>query len=362
MKKPVEIFTSLTRISDLAETPFEIRPIHRGLWEMGDYVVCKITDPGGHTLLLELPNGRMRGVIGGETIMGALGDRFATLEATGSWEEVGDDLKMHVLTGAGLFGKLTSKSVYLPPLMELCYLGHVFRDKRKMRMEDFVAPVADIPFETPVILFFGTSMSAGKTTSARIVAHIFKSSGYSVLSAKLAGAGRYKDILAVKDVGADAIFDFVDVGLPSSICSEDLYRKKLRQLLNRMATVKADVAVVEVGASPLEPYNGSIAIEALKPNLKFSILSASDPYAVHGLIDAFGLKPDLVTGVASNTLAGIDLVGKLSGVQAVNFLNPKNEKVLRKLLGQATGMNLKKQEHVESERRRNPQGALSEEK
>ncbi len=292
--------------------------------------------------------------------MGALGDRFATLEATGSWEAIGDDLKMHVLTGAGLFGKLTSKSVYLPPMMELRYLGHVFRDKCKMRMEDFVAPVEDLPFQTPVILFFGTSMSAGKTTSARIVTHIFKSAGYKVLGAKLAGAGRYKDILAVKDVGADAIFDFVDVGLPSSICSEELYRKKLRQLLSRMASVKADVAVVEVGASPMEPYNGSIAIEVLRPNLKFSVLSASDPYAVHGLINAFGMKPDLVTGVASNTLAGIELVGKLSGVRAVNFLNPQNGKLIRKLLGQAMGMKLKKHRHVEFEWHRDPQSAVSE--
>ena len=360
MKKKVEIFTSLTRISDLAESSFDIRAIHRGLWEMGDYVVCKITDPGGPSLLLELPNGRMRGVIGGETIMGALGHRFATLEATGSWEHIGDDLKMHVLTGAGLFGKLTSKSVYLPPMMELRYLGHVFRDKCKMRMEDFVTPVAERPFETPVVLFFGTSMSAGKTTSARIVTHMFKSAGYSVLGAKLAGAGRYKDILAVKDVGADAIFDFVDVGLPSSICPEVLYRKKLRQLLARMASVEADVAVVEVGASPMGPYNGSLAIEALRPNLKFSILSASDPYAVHGLINAFGMKPDLVTGVTSNTLAGIDLVEKLSGVRTVNFLNPKNGKLIRKMLGQATGMNLKKHRHGEFERRRNPEGAVSE--
>lgn len=351
MKKQVEIFTSLTRISDLASTPFDIRPIHRGLWEMGDYVVCRITDPGGHTLLIELPNGRMRGVIGGETIMGALGVRYATLEATGSWEAVGDDLKMHVLTGAGLFGKLTSKSVYLPPMMEIVYVGHVFRDRMKMRMEDFAPQEASPkPFETPVVLFYGTSMSAGKTTSARIVTHLFKTAGYTVLGAKLAGAGRYKDILAVKDVGADAIFDFVDVGLPSSICPEDLYREKLGQLFHLMARTPADVAVVEVGASPLEPYNGSIAIEMLKPHLKFSVLSASDPYAVRGLIEAYGMKPDLVTGVASNTLAGIDLVDRLCGVPAVNFLNPENGKQMRKRIGQALGLNLLIDGDVEPER------------
>jgi hypothetical protein len=247
---------------------------------------------------------------------------------------------MHVLTGAGLFGKLTSKSVYLPQMMELRYLGHVFRKGRKIRMEDFVAPVEDKPFRTPVVLFYGTSMSAGKTTSARIVTHLFKSSGYSVVGAKLSGAGRYKDILAVKDVGADAIFDFVDVGLPSSICEKELYREKVHQILNRMAAARADVAIVEVGASPMEPYNGALAIEALKPNLKFSVMSASDPYAVYGLMKAYGMTPDLVTGVASNTLAGVALVEKLCGVRAINFLNPKNGSVLRDLIGRATGINL----------------------
>ena len=346
MKKQVEIFTSLTRISDLAEAPFKIRTLERASWEMGDYVVCEITDPGGHSLLIELQSGRMRGIIGGETIMGALGDRFATLEATGSWEAIGADGKMHVLTGAGLFGKLTSKSVYLPPMMELRYVGHVFRNDQKIRMEDFVLPVEDKPFDIPVILFYGTSMSAGKTTSARIVTHLFKSAGYSVVGAKLAGAGRYRDILAVKDVGADAVFDFVDVGLPSSICEGALYKKKLHQLLNRIAATAADVAVVEVGASPMEPYNGSLAIEALRPNLKFSVMSASDPYAVYGLMKAYGMTPDLVTGVTSNTLAGIALVEQLCGVRAINFLNPENDTILRQLIGQATGMNL--------ENRKNP--------
>lgn len=340
MKINVDIFTSLTRISDLATRPFSVEPLSRAHWELADYVVCEITDAGGNALLIELPNGRMRGVIGGESIAGALGVRFATLEATGSWEAVGDDLRMHVLTGAGLFGKLTSSSVYLPPLMELRYLGHVFRGGHKVRMDDFVRPVPERPVGTPVVLFYGTSMSAGKTTSARIVTHLFAGAGYRVVGAKLAGAGRYKDILSMKDVGADAIYDFVDVGLPSSICGEATYRGKLTQLLSRVAREEADVAVIEIGASPLEPYNGSIAIEVLKPHLKFSVLSASDPYAVLGLTEAFGMKPDLVTGVASNTLAGVALVERLCGVRALNFLDPKNMGTLRRLLVQATGLPL----------------------
>jgi hypothetical protein len=338
--KTVDIFTSLSRVSDLSTRPFTVSPLPRGSWERGDYVVCEIEDPGGNSLLLELPNGRMRGIIGGEWVLGAFGTRFATLEATGSWEAIGDDLKMHILTGAGLLGKLTSKSVFLPPLMQGVYRGHAMRAGRKLRMDDFVKPVPEMDFRTPVVLFFGTSMSAGKTTSARIVTHLFNMAGYRVVGAKLAGAGRYKDILALKDVGADAIYDFVDVGLPSSICPREVYEPKLKQLLYRIAAVQADIAIVEVGASPLEPYNGDVAIEALRPNIRFSVLSASDPYAVLGLVQAFDLTPDLVTGVTSNTLAGQQLVEKLCKVKALNLIDSRNQPRLKALLSRATGLSL----------------------
>jgi hypothetical protein len=334
------IYTSLTRISDLAEKEFEVKKLPKEQWQTGDYVVCKILDAGSNTLLLELPNGRMRGVIGGESIVGALGERFATLEATGTWREVGDDLKMNVLTGAGLMGKLTSKSAFIPNMMEVIYLGHTFRDKKKLTMEGFVKPMKDIPFTTPVILFVGTSMSAGKTTSARIVTNLFKRAGYKVVGAKLTGAGRFKDILAIKDVGADAVLDFVDVGLPSSIYPKEKFGVLLKQLLSRIQQENADVAIIEIGASPLEPYNGDMAINTIRKQIKCTILAASDPYAVHGLMKAFDLVPDLVTGIASNTLAGKKMVETLCNVRALNLIDAATTEELKLILSEKTGFSL----------------------
>lgn len=334
------IYTSLTRISDLKERGFTVAPQDRNQWNTGDYVAVKIMDPGSNMLNLELPSGRMRGVIGGEWLIGALGERFATLEATGSWKEVGNDLRLHVLTAAGLLGKLTSKSVFIPNMMEVKYKGHLFRDGSKLTMESFVADTPDMTFNTPVVLFTGTSMSAGKTTSARIVTNLFKLAGYKVLAAKLAGAGRYKDILAIKDVGADVVMDFVDIGLPSSICPRELYRIKLRQMMNRMAAAEADIAIVEIGASPLEPYNGDIAIDALREHLKCIILSASDPYAVYGLMKAFEITPDIVTGIASNTLAGRQMVERLCGVKALNLIDSSYSTELKKILSLKTSFDL----------------------
>ncbi len=334
------IYPSLTRISDLPERKYITKKIRKALWDTGDYVVCRILDPGGNSLLLELCTGRMRGVIGGEYIVGALGERYATLEATGTWKKVKIDGKMSVLTGAGLLGKLTSKSVFIPNMMKVKYKGHVYRNNKKVTMNDFVEDNKKIPFTTPVILFVGTSMSAGKTTSARIVTNLFKSAGYKVVGGKLSGAGRYKDILAIKDVGADAVFDFVDVGLPSSICPPKIYKAKLQQLLNKLAGVEADVAIIEVGASPLEPYNGDLAIEAIRENIRCVVLSASDPYAVYGIMTAFDIVPDIVTGISSNTLAGIHMVEQLCKVKALNLIDSKTTKELKKILTSKTGLKL----------------------
>ncbi|MFD0863798.1 hypothetical protein ACFQ1M_16400 [Sungkyunkwania multivorans] len=330
------IYTSLTRISDLEEKDFVIQKLPKSEWATGDYVVVRITDPGSNTLSIELASGRMRGVIGGESVVGVLGERFATLEATGTWKKVGDDLKMNVLTGAGLMGKLTSKSVFIPNMMEVVYVGHAFRNDERLTMDTFVVPTKDTPFNTPVVLFVGTSMSAGKTTSARIVTHLFKLADHKVVGAKLTGAGRFKDILAVKDVGADQVLDFVDVGLPSSICPREEYQRKLRQLLNKIAMAEADVAVIEIGASPLEPYNGDIAINALREQIKCIILSASDPYAVYGLMKAFEIVPDIVTGIATNTLAGTRMVEELCNVRALNLIDPKTTSELKRMLSSAT--------------------------
>tara|TARA_R110002012_G_scaffold19465_6_gene70278 strand:+ start:27799 stop:28827 length:1029 start_codon:yes stop_codon:yes gene_type:complete len=335
------IYASLTRISDLAEKGFEVKIFPQDQWQTGDYVICEILNEGGESLKIELPNGRMRGVIAGEFIVGALGERYATLEATGSWRNVTDDLKMTVLTGAGLMGKLTSRSMFMPKMIQTIYKGHAVRDGKKVTMDDFVETIPKIPFNTPIILFVGTSMSAGKTTSARIVTNIFKQAGYKVMGAKLTGAGRFKDILAFKDVGADEILDFVDVGLPSSICPTEVYKEKLEQMLSRMARENADVAIVEIGASPLEPYNGDVAINALREHIKCTILSASDPYAVHGLMKAFELVPDIVTGVASNTLAGVKMVKDLCGVKALNLIDSTTTEELKKILTAKTGMSLK---------------------
>lgn len=328
------IYASLTRIADF-DTFCEYHPLDNNQWENGDYVLCRVDVIGSSNVLIELPNGRMMQLMEGDNVVGALGVRYATLEATGTFRAVGADKKMHLLTGAGIFGKLTSRSIFITPLIEVTYRGHVMHKGRKYNMRQFRGSGRATELRMPAILFVGTSMSSGKTTSARIVTRLLKQMNVKVTAAKLTGAGRYRDILSLKDAGADFIYDFVDGGLPSSVCESDEFKPALEYMLDRINESESDVAVVEIGASPLEPYNGAMAIEAIKDQIACTILCASDPYAVLGVMHGFDLKPTLVSGPAVNTLAGIDLIKKLCGVPALNFLMQENRAELSQIIARS---------------------------
>jgi uncharacterized NAD-dependent epimerase/dehydratase family protein len=207
-------------------------------------------------------------------------------------------------------------------------------------MNDFLPPPTGIKFEIPTILIVGTSMSAGKTTIARMIIQQLKNIGLRVVGAKLTGSGRFRDILSMRDAGADYIFDFVDVGLPTTVVQPEAYRVNLNLLLSLIASVNVDVAVLEIGASPLEPYNGDVAIDAIKEFVNYTVLCATDPYSVVGVMTAYGQKPDLVAGVATNTEAGIALIEKLTGVKALNLMDREALWQVRDLLRKALGLEL----------------------
>ena len=326
------IFPSLTRITNLRELELDFEALPKEKWSTGDYILSQVIEPATGVKRLEQVSGRMAEVMRNDLLIGALGIRHATLEATGSWKAVENDNIIHLLTAAGLMGKLTSVSPFVGPVVKARYLGHAFHQGNTLNMKDFIQEVPVRSFTTPVVLMVGTSMSAGKTTASRLITSQLKLAGLKVVAAKLTGAGRYRDILTVRDAGADAIYDFVDVGLPSTVVPLNEYKIALEQLLSRLAAVEADVAMIEIGASPLEPYNGTIAVKALADQIKCMVLCASDPYAALGVMKSFNMTPDIISGITTNTLAGKELAEKLCGVPALNLIDPETRSDLRMIL------------------------------
>ena len=311
---------SLTRIADFDRNPFDYRPLDRTQWDSGDYVLTEVTGERTDLYIIESRKGEMLPVKSGDRVIGALGHRAATLEGVGSFVDV---LKgeMHAMTGAGLIGRFTSYSILLPDPLALRYRGHIVRDGAKITMKDFAMELDKGEFNVPTILIIGTSMSAGKTVTGRRVCEILSNAGLNVVGAKLTGAGRYRDVVSFGRAGASRIFDFVDVGLPSTVVPEEEFREAIRPLLSHIGSLQPDFLVAETGASPLEPYNVGPAMEELGDNIACILLAASDPYAVVGVEKAFGVRPDLVTGPAANTSAAVALVRKLADLPAINVID-----------------------------------------
>ncbi|HSM30173.1 MAG TPA: hypothetical protein VK854_05680 [Woeseiaceae bacterium] len=325
------VLGSLARIADFDTSPFDVVAIPRSEWETGDYVQGEVVGEATQLYTIECTTGEMIGVEKGDRVIGAFGHRAATLEGVGSWMKM-DGGAMNAMTSAGLFGRFTSVSRLLPRPLDLEYAGHVLRRGRKVCMRDFALEAAPRELDVPTILMVGTSMSAGKTMVGKFACQILADLGYRVIGTKLTGAGRYRDILSFRNHGAAEVYDFVDAGLPSTVVPENEFRLAIRPLLNHIASRGADFMVVEAGASPLEPYNGAAAIDELGANVHCCILCATDPYAVVGVQKAYGLRPDLVAGPATNTSAALDLVEKLTALPGINIIDPDQLPVFRDFL------------------------------
>lgn len=326
------VYGSLARIADFRNSNFQVIDLDRTVWASGDYVEGEVVGHWSPLYQIEDRSGHIVKVEAGDWIVGALGDRAATLEGVGGWADITPDGRMNTLTSAALMGLYTSFSTLFPNPLKLQYRGHVVRNGRKVCMSDFAMKADTHAFAVPTLLLVGTSMSAGKTTTGRRVCKELDRAGLFVIGAKLTGAGRYRDILSFLKTGAREIYDFVDVGLPSTVVPEHEYRAAIRPLLNHINNRKPDLLVAEAGASPLEPYNGEAVMDELGDNIVCTILCASDPYAVLGVQKAFGLTPDLVAGPATTTSAAVALVKKLTGLQAINVIDPAAKLPFREFL------------------------------
>ena len=83
-------YTSLTRISNLKEeVEFSVEKLPREEWGTGDYVVGEVDSPPSGLDDIELDNGREVQVVEVDLIVCALGERYATLEEVGRWQDSG---------------------------------------------------------------------------------------------------------------------------------------------------------------------------------------------------------------------------------------------------------------------------------
>jgi hypothetical protein len=294
---------------------------------------------------LEDVHGRLSVLHEGDVIAGTLGHRNALQGYEGvmpSEVKVGDFL--HLLNMGGVIGKAISGSPDVGAPFEVEILGQVLLFPEFGIRVGAPASIFEGAIDgrtnsrrVPVVFVAGTCMQSGKTQAACALVSRFSQEGLSVGGAKLTGVSLLRDILSMRDYGADSVFDFTDAGI---VCTGPGNSARIaRVIFNELAARSVDVIVAETGDGIMGEYGVEtiLADPELKAWGAAFVLCANDPVGVAGGVahfrTAFGLDVDVVTGPATDNRVGVRFVESL-GLPGCNArTNPKGfgELVLNKI-------------------------------
>jgi len=157
----------------------------------GDLVVGRITEIGVHDHA-ESRNGRRMRLYGGDLIVGALGNRYATDLYEGY---VIDSPSAHLLTAGGVVGSVVSSHDALsePTRVEIVG-GLVGATGVPLSTEDFAQPAPATPMRRPpTLVVVGSGMNTGKTTVAAALIRGWTRAGLRAGAGKVTGSGSGKD-------------------------------------------------------------------------------------------------------------------------------------------------------------------------
>lgn len=212
----------------------------------GDLVLARVKRIRQHTRI-ELGSGRRSRLYVGDEVVVCYANRYAPdqFEAV-----VPSNLgACHLVAAGGVAARCLSRSAKVKAPTELEPIG-LLGDAEGRRInlsEHAVEPVRGQqprPFTVAVV---GTSMNAGKTTSAASLIHGMTRSGLKVGAAKITGTGAGGDVWFMTDAGAHTVVDFTDAGFASTyMASPREVEGILERLTAHLQAQGVDAVVLEV--------------------------------------------------------------------------------------------------------------------
>lgn len=224
---------------------------------VGDLVLARVQRVGKHTTLEGMDSRRSTLFVGDEIIV-AYGARYAPDQFDA---EVPPDLgPCHLAAGGGVAARVVARHGSVSAPTELQPLG-LLADAagRRLNLADFCNPnhggAAALAVRPTTIASLGTSMNAGKTTSAAYLVRGLTRAGLRVGAAKVTGTGSGNDPCLLRDAGAALVLDFTDFGHASTA------RLELGALLSVLDRVQAAMAQAGMQALVMEVADGLLQRE-----------------------------------------------------------------------------------------------------
>ena len=316
----------------------------RGIGREGDVILVEALRSYGAVSYIETPSGRLAKIHMKDKLLGVLGNRDATRAIVGRIPRRGikvtRNIRLHLLCAGGVIGKAISFVIRHGSPLPVRPIGLAYNDEGKIiNIKDYGIPWRKHLGRTPpIVMLVSTSMESGKTTAAvEIIGHLTKIEGYKVAGVKLTGVARMRDILRMKDAGANPCFSFVDAGLPSTTTIRHKVTKAAKGILHKVSEANPDIIVAEMGGSILGegvPY--ILEDHEIMKNVKAIILSALDEVGAYGgvklLREQYGLEVTAITGPATDDKSGIKRISKVTGVPAYNMLKGRSSDKLVDLI------------------------------
>lgn len=209
----------------------------------GDLVLARVVRLGHHAAL-QGADGQRLTLFEGDEILVCYGARYAPDQFDAF---VPDTLgPCHLVAGGGVAAVVRARHAKTRAATAIEPIGLVLdAGGRRVNLRDHALPAAAIPrARQPVtIASLGTSMNAGKTTSAAFLIRGLVRAGLRVAAAKVTGTGACGDPHLLRDAGAVRVLDFTDAGAVS--------------------TAGMDVAALEVLADTLIAHLSGAGVDAI---------------------------------------------------------------------------------------------------
>ncbi len=214
--------------------------------DAGDLVLAKVVNIGQHQRI-ELGCGRRAGLYIGDEIIVCYGARYAPDQFEAYVPE--SLTACHLVAAGGIAAECVNRHNRIKPATEILPLG-LFADKEgdRINIKDWAIKPLSTQKKPPLaVAVFGTSMNAGKTTTAAGIVHTLKTKGLNVAAAKVTGTGAGGDRWKLVDAGADVFLDFTDAGFSSTF---GIPLQQLESifccLMDNLYVTQPDVIVLEV--------------------------------------------------------------------------------------------------------------------
>ena len=265
---------------------------------VGDLVLARVQTLGSHQRI-ELPSGRRAYLFPGDEIVLAYGNRYAPDQFEAY---VPNSLeRCHMVAAGGIAAVETSRHGKMAAATEIepiGLIGHV--DGAPVNVADFALKPADSPLPANVFAVFGTSMNAGKTTTAASIVKGFAKAGCTVGAAKVTGTGAGGDLWLMKDSGAAEAVDFTDAGFPTTFeVDTDALVEGSQTLVRTLSQRGCSVIVLEVADGLYQRETAGLArSDAFRSMLSGTFFAAGDAMGAVAGADHLAFAGHRVLGIS----------------------------------------------------------------